>query len=111
MLCLALGASEIVAEPIGRNSEKNSRSYTTRKEHMNVALGSASVSSDGNLSTDKTSKVETVPKGLLESARVLVKNHQLQFKAGIVRKEKLVREFRDKVFVLEQRISQLGHEL
>ena len=40
-----------------------------------------------------------------------VKDQQLQLKAGIVEKEKLVREFTDKVFVLEQRISQLGHEL
>ena len=59
MLCLALGALEIVAGPIGRNSEKNSQSYTARKEHMNVALGSARVSSNGNLSTDKTHKVDT----------------------------------------------------
>lgn len=61
MLCLALGASGIVGEPIGRNSEKNSQSYAARKEHMNVALGSAGVLSGGSLSTDKNRKVETVP--------------------------------------------------
>ena len=57
MLCLALGASEIVGEPISRNSEKNSQSYAARKEHMNVALGSAGVLSDGSLSTDKLAKL------------------------------------------------------
>ena len=78
---------------------------------MNDALDSAGVLSDGSLSTDKTRKVETVPKGLLESELVRVKEQQLQLKAGIDKKEKLVREFTDKVFILEQRISQLGHEL
>ena len=50
---------------------------------MNFALGSAGVLSDGSLSTDKTRKVETVPKGLLESELVQVKEQQLQLKAGI----------------------------
>ena len=100
MLRLALGASEMVGEPIGRNNEKNSQIYAARKEHMNVALGSAGVLSGGRVSTDKTCKVETVPKGLLESELVRVKDQQLQLKAGIVEKEKLVREFTDKVFVL-----------
>ena len=40
-----------------------------------------------------------------------VKKQQLQLKAGIDKKEKLVREFTDKVLILEQSISQLGHEL
>ena len=114
MLCLALGASEIVGEQIGRNSKRNSQSYAARKEHMNVALGSSlssGVLSDGSLSTDKTRKVETVPKGLLESELVRVKDQQRQLRAGILRKEKLVREFTEKMFAMEQKISQLGHEL
>ena len=78
---------------------------------MNFALGSAGVLSDGSLSTDKTRKVETVPKGLLESELVLVKDQQRQLRAGILRKEKIVREFTEKMFAMEQRISQLGHEL
>ena len=52
-----------------------------------------------------------VPNGLLESELALVKDQQLQLKAGIIRKDQLVCEFTDRVFVLEQRISQLGHEL
>ena len=111
MLCLGLGASEIVGEPISRNSEKNSQIYAARKEYMNFALGSAGVLSDGSLSTDKTRKVETVPQGLLESELVRVKDQQRQLRAGILRKEKLVREFTEKMFAMEQKISQLGHEL
>ena len=96
MLRLTLGASEIVGEPFGRNNiEKSSRSDAARKEHMNVALGSAGVMSDGKLSTDKTCKVEKVPKGLLELELVRVKNQQLQIKAGIDTKEKLIRENTD----------------
>ena len=111
MLRLTLGASENVGEPIGRNSEKTSQNFAARKEHMKVALGSADLLSVGSLPTDKTRKVETVPKGLLKSELVRVKDQQLQLKAGIVKKENLVREFTDKVFLLEQGISQLGHEL
>ena len=80
---MALGASEIVGEQIGRNSKKKSQIYAARKIYMNFALGSAGVLSDGSLSTDKTRKVETVPKGLLESELVQVKEQQLQLKAGI----------------------------
>ena len=40
-----------------------------------------------------------------------MKNQQLQIKAGIDTKEKLIREYTDKAFVLDQRISQLRHEL
>ncbi len=75
MLHLALGASEIVGEPIGRNNLKTSRKYAARKEQMMVALGSAGILSGGRVSTDKTSNVETFPKGLLESELVQIEDH------------------------------------
>ncbi len=63
MLRLALGASEFVGEPIGRNNEKNSQIYAARKEHMNVALGSAGVLSGGRVSTDKLAKLRQFRRG------------------------------------------------